>query len=129
MVRMYSELGKTSGITLRCSKPCIVLSGINWETVLENTHESIVFVEESTSVLSSKAFASAIQSTDNYYVLVTREPLPQIPYSIDAIKQIIKNERKPKISKIFNTATKITELYYVKKDNTKLEGLTYDFSL
>lgn len=102
MVRMYSELGKTSGITLRCSKPCIVLSGINWETVLENTHESIVFVEESTSFLSSKAFASAIQSTDNYYVLVTREPLPQIPYSIDAIKQIIKNERKPKISKIFN---------------------------
>ena len=28
-----------------------------------------------------------------------------------------------------HTTTEITELYYVKKDNTKLEGLTYAFSL
>ncbi len=101
MVRMYSELGKSSGITLKCEKPCIVLSGSSWETVLENTHESIVFVEESTSFLSSHAFASAIQHTDNYYVFVTREPLPQIPYSVDAIKQIVKNGRKPKTEKLY----------------------------
>ena len=101
MVRMYSELGKSSGITLKCEKPCIVLSGSNWETVLDNTHGSIVFVEESTSFLSSHAFADAIQRTDNYYVFVTREPLPQIPYSVDAIKQIVKNGRKPKMEKLY----------------------------
>ena len=28
-----------------------------------------------------------------------------------------------------HTTTEITELYYVKKDNTKLEGLTDDFNL
>lgn len=101
MVRMYSDLGKSSGITLKCVKPCIVLSGSNWETVLEGTHESVVFVEESTSFLSTHEFAGAVQHTDNYYVFVTREPLPQIPYSIDAIKEIKKNDRRPKLEKLY----------------------------
>lgn len=101
MVRNYSELGKSSGVTLKCDKPCIVLSGRNWETELENTHDSIVFVEESTAFLTSYDFAKAIQNTSNYYVLVTRESLTQIPYSIDAIKKIHKNGKNPKFEKIY----------------------------
>ena len=114
MVRMYSELGKSSGITLKCDKPCIVLSGGNWETILANTRGSIVFVEESTSFLSSRAFADAIRRTDNYYVFVTREPLPQIPYSVDSIKQIVKNGSKPKMEKLYrNISVKdITDFPY-----------------
>ena len=106
MVRNYSELGEQSGVILKCSKPCLVLSNANWETILENTHESIVFVEESTQFLSSYEFAKAIQGSDNYYVLVTREPLAQIPYSIDAIRKIHKNGAKPKFEKIYKNISK-----------------------
>lgn len=106
MVRNYSELGEQSGVTLKCSKPCLVLSNASWETILENTHESIVFVEESTPFLSSYEFAKAIQGSDNYYVLVTREPLAQIPYSIDAIRKIHKNGAKPKFEKIYKNISK-----------------------
>lgn len=116
MVRNYSELGKASGVKLKCyseviredgkkskiERPCVVLSGNNWDTVLEKTKGSIVFVEESTSFLTSHEFAIAIQQSDNYYVFVTREPLPQIPYSIDAVKQIVKNGKKPKVEKVYN---------------------------
>ena len=101
MVRNYSREGKASGITLKCNKPCIVLDDNNWDIILERTNNSVVFVEESTRFLSDHEFARAISDTDNYYVLVTREPLPQIPYSIDAIKQIIKNDSKPKIEKLY----------------------------
>ncbi|MDE6678767.1 MAG: hypothetical protein K2K02_06980, partial [Ruminococcus sp.] len=102
MVRNYSELGKSSGVTLRCDKPCIVLEGRNWEQVLADTHNRVVFIEESTPLfLTSQSFAQAIKQSDNYYVLVTREPLPQIPYSIDCIKQIIKNNSKPKLDNIY----------------------------
>lgn len=87
MVRQYSDLGKQSGVSLSCDKECIVLEGKNWERILENTHDSVVFIEESTSFLKSHEFSRIIQNTDNYYVIVTREPLPQIPYSIDSIKQ------------------------------------------
>lgn len=101
MVRDYSELGKSSGVTLRCDKTCIVLEGRNWEQILNDTHNSVVFVEESTRFLTSQAFAQTMKKSDNYYVLVTREPLPQIPYSIDCIKQIIKNNSKPKLDSIY----------------------------
>ena len=105
MVRMYSTEGKASGVTLTCSKPCIVLEGNNWESILLNTHDSIVFVEESTRFLATHAFARTIQNTDNYYVFVTREPLPQIPYSIDSIKKIVKHDRRPKIDRVYKDIT------------------------
>lgn len=107
MVRDYSELGRSSGVTLRCDRTCIVLEGKKWEQILDDTHNSIIFVEESTRFLTSQAFAQAMKNSDNYYVLVTREPLPQIPYSIDCIKQIIKNNSKPKLDSIYkNIRTK-----------------------
>ena len=102
MVKNYSREGKASGITLKCDKPCIVLDDNNWDIILERTNNSIVFVEESTNFLNKHDFARAILNTDNYYVFVTREPLPEIPYSIDAIKKIIKNDRRPKIEKLYN---------------------------
>ena len=107
MVRMYASEGKKSGITLNCEKPCFVLEGNHWESELSAAQGSVVFVEESTRFLTSHDFARAVQNTDNYYVFVTREPLQQIPYSVDAIKQIIKHERKPKIEKVYkNIAVK-----------------------
>lgn len=114
MVRNYSAEGKASGITLKCERPCIVLDGNNWEWILKGTRNTIVFVDESTKFLNEYAFAKAITQTDNYYVLVTREPLPQIPYSIEAIKRIVKNDSKPRIEKIFDklTITDITKASY-----------------
>ncbi len=105
MVRMYSTEGKASGITLKCNYPCIVLEGNNWETILRNTDKSIVFVEESTHFLKSENFAREIMNADNYYVFVTREPLPQVSYSIESIKKIVKNDRKPKIEKMFKNVS------------------------
>ena len=101
MVRMYSTEGNASGITLKCDYPCIVLEGNNWDKILQNTEKSIVFVEESTHFLKSESFAREIKNADNYYVFITREPLPQVPYSIESIKKIVKNNRKPKIERMF----------------------------
>lgn len=114
MVRDYAESGKSSGVTLSCEKPCLVLAGKNWEYELEQTHESVVFVEESTAFLTSQAFAEAVQHSDNYYVLVTREPLPQIPYSIDSIKWISKHGKTPKIVKLHENISvkKISDFPY-----------------
>lgn len=108
MIRDYSQFGKASGVTLKCEKPCLVLAGNNWELELKQTQESIVFVEESSSLLNLYEFAKAIQDSDNYYVLVTRESLSQIPYSIDSIYQINreKNPKKPSFEKIYKGVSK-----------------------
>ena len=101
MVRQYAELGRQSGVSLNCDKACIVLEGKNWESILEQTHDSVVFIEESTNFLRTHEFAKAVQGTDNYYVIVTREPLPQLPYSVDAICEIVKKGANPKIDKVY----------------------------
>ena len=67
MVRMYASEGKASGVTLTCEKPCTVLEGRDWETILNNTRQSVVFIEESTRFLPTYEFAKLIQKTDNYY--------------------------------------------------------------
>lgn len=85
MVREYYENGEDSGITLQCDKQCAVLSGKNWESQLSTIHDSIIFIDEASRFVASKDFASAIQKTDNYYVIVTRERLNALPYSINEI--------------------------------------------
>jgi len=114
MVRQYAELGKKSGVSLSCDKECIVLEGKAWENILSYTHDSVVFIEESSSFLTSHEFAKAIQDNDNYYVIVSREPLPQIPYAVSSIKQIIKKGKNPKIDNIYKkiSTKKISEFPY-----------------
>ena len=85
MIREYEELGPDSGIELQCEKDCVVLSGRQWEKQLSDISQSIVFIDEGNSFTASKEFAAAIQKTDNYYVLVTREGLETLPYSVTEI--------------------------------------------
>ena len=58
--------GRQSGVTVSCDKPCRVLSGVNWELQLNATHDSIVFVDEGGTFVSSLDFARAILQSDNY---------------------------------------------------------------
>ena len=85
MIREYSENGIESGIELICDKNCIVINGINWQKQLDIVSDSIVFIDEGNNFVSSNDFASYTKNTDNYYVIITRESLHSIPYSIKEI--------------------------------------------
>lgn len=47
-----------------------------------------MFVDEGNAFVSSEEFAKAIRGSSNYYVLITRENLHQLPYSVDAILEL-----------------------------------------
>ena len=85
MVREYFENGEQSGVSLQCDKTCIVLEGRQWKVLLENIHDSIVFIDEGNLFITTDEFSSAVKTSDNYYVIVTREGLPNLPYSVDEI--------------------------------------------
>ena len=85
MVREYFENGEQSGVSLQCDKTCIVLEGRQWKVLLENIHDSIVFIDEGNLFITTDEFSSAVKKSDNYYVIVTREGLPNLPYSVDEI--------------------------------------------
>jgi len=85
LISEFYESGSGSGITLVCDKTCRVLAGRDWSTILSTMKDSIVFVDEDNEFLSSKDFAEAVRESDNYYVIVTREGLINLPYSVDEI--------------------------------------------
>lgn len=85
MIDEVYESGADSGITLNCDKQCRVLSGRDWSTILPTITDSIVFIDEDNDFLTSTDFAEAIKASDNYYVIVTREGLPTLPYSVEEI--------------------------------------------
>jgi len=90
MLSAYENYGRKSGVTIVCDKTCRVLSGTLWEAQLKDIQDTIVFVDEGSTFVSSLDFARAIQKTDNYYVLVTREDLCTLPYSVNAILELKK---------------------------------------
>lgn len=85
MVCEYYENGSASAAELACDKQCTVLDGRTWAGQLSMMKDSIVFIDEGNEFVMSDEFASAIQNTDNYYVIITREGIPSLPYSVEEI--------------------------------------------
>lgn len=74
-----------SPVELSCDKACYVLAGALWKEQLSGICDSIVFIDEGNEFVRSDEFAGEIQLTDNYYVIVSRESLPSLPYSVEEI--------------------------------------------
>ena len=107
MIREFYENGTDSGISLQCEKTCRVLNGRDWKVLLDSMHESIIFIDEDNEFLPSNAFAETIKESDNYYVIVTREGLPNLPYSVDEIYGIRESGRYASLKQTYN------ELYHI----------------
>lgn len=85
MIREYNENGEQSGVYLKCEKQCVVIEGRYWKVLLENIHDSIIFIDEGNQFVTTDEFASSVKQSDNYFVIVTRESLPNLPYSVEEI--------------------------------------------
>lgn len=107
MIREYYEDGEESGISLSCEKECAVLQGRDWESSLENKKDCIIFIDEGNRFVHSREFARAIQKTDNYYVIVTREGLVNLPYSAEEIYGIRESGKYASVKQVYH------ELYHL----------------
>lgn len=102
MIGDFFDNGESSGISLRCERTCAVLSGKNWQALLDTFHNSILFIDEGNSFVSSKEFSSAVKSSDNYFVIVTRESLPTLPYSVKEIYGIRNSGKYGTLKQTYN---------------------------
>ena len=107
MIEEYGNLGKDSGVQIQCDKACVALSGKYWQETLENIHDSIVFVDEDSRFLKTKDFAKRIRNSNNYYVLITRENLPALPYSVEEIYGIHCSGKYMDTRQVYNLFYKI----------------------
>lgn len=85
MVQEHINNPSGSPVEVVCDKTCHVLAGALWKEQLSGVSDSIVFIDEGNEFVKTDEFARTIQETDNYYVIVTREGLPSLPYSVEEI--------------------------------------------
>lgn len=95
LIANYEEYGKKSGVKLTSAKPCYAIqTGLGWYDRISNIQNGIVFIDEGLAFIHSQDFARLLDNNSNYFVLVTREGLPQIPYSINSILGLRESSKK-----------------------------------
>ena len=116
MIREYVNNPTGSPVELICDKKCYVLEGALWKGQLAEITDSIVFIDEGNDFIKTEEFAREIQKTDNYYVIVTRESLPALPYSVEEIYGIRTSGKYGTLKQIYHEFYRIYNL-----DETKGE--------
>lgn len=112
MLSGYEQDAEESGIILHSEKNCVVLTDARWEDNLQAIDDSIVFVDEDYRFIRSEIFASAIRHSNNYYVLITRDNLENLPYSVEEIYGIRSSGKYAGLKKTYH------ELYRIYSDTS-----------
>lgn len=107
LIQSAVELSEESGISLQCDKKIRVLNGTDWDMILPQIHDTIIFIDEENKFIKSNDFAEAVRESDNYFVLITREDLPALPYSVDEIYGIHTSGKYHDLKRTYN------ELYLI----------------
>ena len=110
LISDHETNGASSGITLLCDRRCTVLTPVDWELRLSGLESSIVFIDETAGFIKSKRFAELVKGADNYFVIVTRDDLSQLPYSIEEIyglKNVSDNQKYKSYKRIYNEMYKL----------------------
>ena len=121
LVTEYEENGNSSGITLKCDAKCTVLTSVDWELRLNALRGNIIFIDETANFVKSQRFAEMVRGSDNYFVMVTRDDLEQLPYSIEEIYGLRSDTSKYKpMKRVYNEMYKLYNLPIVAPIATKV---------
>ena len=108
LIADFEQNGNSSGVTLKSDVRCTVLTNIDWELRLNALHETIIFIDETAGFIRSKQFAECVRGSDNYFVIVTRDDLSQLPYSIEEIYGLRMDTSKYQVfRKVYNETYKL----------------------
>lgn len=119
LIQEHETNGTSSGITLISDVKCTVLTAVDWELRLSSMSGQIVFIDETAAFLRSQRFAELVKGSDNYFVIVSRDALSQLPYSVDEIYGLrnVSDTQKYKIYK--RICNEMYKLYHLVPQGAK----------
>ena len=131
MLRQAEKLGESSGVDVLSNVPCRILEGVSWKLILQNTAGTIFFIDEENAFINTEEFAAEVRGSDNYFVLITRENLYNLPYSVEEIYGLYASGRYQNTKKIYQQMYRIysdiqelpikPELFIVEDSNSGYE--------
>lgn len=107
MLRQAENLGESSGVDVLSNVPCRILEGVSWKLILQNTVGTIFFIDEENAFINTEEFAAEVRGSDNYFVLITRENLYNLPYSVEEIYGLYASGRYQNTKKIYQQMYRI----------------------
>ena len=105
MIRDYNNLGKESGVKISGGN-IVTLEGKNWEEELDKLSKAVVVIDEGSKFVFSKKFASKVKGCDNYFLIITRSYLSQLPYSVDEIYRIKGTGKNKEFKRVYTDIEK-----------------------
>ena len=131
MLRQAENLGESSGVDVLSNVPCRILEGVSCKLILQNTAGTIFFIDEENAFINTEEFAAEVRGSDNYFVLITRENLYNLPYSVEEIYGLYASGRYQNTKKIYQQMYRIysdiqelpikPELFIVEDSNSGYE--------
>jgi ABC-type phosphate/phosphonate transport system ATPase subunit len=118
MLSEYNRLGMSSGVTVKCQKECVALVDSDWKHFINNSRDRIIFLDENNQFIRTKEFAEAVSASDNYYVLIIRDSLPQLSYAIEEIygmREIRDSQKYIKPKHVYNELYRLYNLCIAKE--------------
>lgn len=81
---------RRKGVVLSSKVPVISANSLGgwWEVVLPTISNSVIFIDADSDWVRSETFAALAMKSDNYFVLINRDALKQIPCSVKEIYEI-----------------------------------------
>lgn len=114
MLRQAENLGESSGVDVVSDVPCRILEGNSWKLILENSKGNIFFIDEENTFICTEEFAALVRESDNYFVLITRENLYNLPYSVEEIYGLHAS------GKYYDTKKVYQEMYHIYDNQLKM---------
>ena len=83
---------------------------MDWELRLSSLKQSIIFIDETAAFLKDKKFAEMVRGADNFFVIVSRDNLVQLPYSVEEIyglRNVSDSSKYKTYKKVYNEMYKL----------------------
>lgn len=128
LIQEFARNGLQGPVRIQSDVSCTVFYGTetDWGPFISNKKNNIIFIDEGFTFIRTKAFAESIKGTDNYYVLITREALPCLPYSINEIYGIRTSGKYHFPEKIYHEFYPIYDNKLTAQLSTKVKLITED---
>ena len=107
MLSEYQNNGDESGVYINSDCTISVANASNWKHFIEAGEDEIIFIDEGVKAISSQEFAETLKGADVYVVLITRDKLSNLPYSVDEIYGIRTSGRYAGLNKAYHEFYKI----------------------
>jgi len=114
-LRDYSRNPQNGPVRLQSDVPVLVINDDElWKDVIRRNSDSVIFIDEEHRFVNTVEFADVIKGSTNYFVLITRENLHALPYSINEIYGIRTSGKYNYPEQIYHELYPLYDTNYIK---------------